>query len=612
MDLSFLNETQKRAVTSDHSALLILAGAGSGKTQTLTTKIAYMIKVQGIPKASIVAMTFTNKAANEMKVRASQLCELNPTDLNIGTFHSMCLRILKIFKIVTDFTIIDQNESLKIYKMLCKDVDNIANIRKIIDDYKNDGLEWNDIQHCDKNTIDLYHQYTKYCRDNNLIDYGDLLILAHNALVRNPNIRNEINNKWRHILVDEFQDTNEIQMKIVKLLSPPNSENHSITVVGDDYQSIHGWRGAKIENILKLNEQYTNLNIERLEINYRSSEIIVKASNALILNNRKQYMKKLVANVPDGSLITISSFQDETSEAKSISESIKKNGKESYGNTAILFRTNAQSKAFEKFLQKENIPFLVKGARGFYERSEIKDILAYLRLFVNPHSNEDFKRVANVPPRKVGAVTLKKLEAQENVSLYTSASQVKKHKGVADFLDIINEMHMLNSNNPHDLCSNFSKFLQRSLYIDRMFGQDHDANVEKIENINALISALREFEDENSTLQDFLNEICLSQIENSSGNPNAVHLMTAHTSKGLEFENVYIVGAGEGIFPHDLILAGNGELDEERRLFYVAMTRAKRNLNISFMKSRIFFGKYQNVQPSRFIMEIPYRFCKHM
>lgn len=636
MDLSRLNPEQRAAVVYIGNALRIVAGPGTGKTETLSSRIAYMIKEMNIAPTSILAMTFTNKAANEMKKRVAKLSGLLPSQINSGTFHSCALKFLRLFSehsgASKDITVIDQRESQSIMRIIASDMllDRLEadSIKSTIERWKNDGLDYHDVEDTnkyDRNALFVYKNYTKYCRENNKCDFGDLLILFYKALRLKPPFKEVMNERFHHILIDEFQDTNTIQMKIVKLLAPTNSKEHTITIVGDDYQAIHGWRGAKVDNMIFFDRHYPECHTINLIINYRSTKTIVEASGHVIKNNSRQLFKELKALSTEEHPISLYRVENEDDEADLIAKLIKSQP-DGFGDTAILYRTNAQSRPFEDKLRRAMIPFEMKGSLSFYQRKEIKDMMAYFRLIVNPESNEDFKRIINVPSRKIGKKTLDGIikTSEEKGTTYLEACNDASHKGAKEFASLIRKLKEMNDDGktPYEL---LEQLLEDTKYLERLSASLEnnvsEESMERVENVNELSALLQEYSylNEDASLAGFLNEVCLGELhideksENTEQNPqqNKVQLMTFHTSKGLEFKHVYIVGACEEIIPHMYSSSGEG-LEEERRLFYVAMTRSKRNLTISSLKMKQHFGGVKQLVPSRFIKEIPKQFVNYI
>lgn len=605
-----LERKQREIVTCESRFILALAGAGSGKTQTLTTRIAYLVKEKGVPVKSIMAMTFTRKAANEMKERAAKLCGVRPNDLLIGTFHSVCSRILRKFDLVAPKTrVIDPAESLSIFKQVCnedKKIDKyeISSLKNQMDSAKNRGYEAHQVDQFGK-LPELYMKYSRYCRDNDLIDFGDLLILVRNALRDDSNLRSAVCRIWKHVLIDEFQDTNDIQMQLIQYIVPNTSEHQTLMVVGDDYQTIHSWRGARVDNILKFEDKYPDAVTIGLEINYRSTKKIVDASNKVIANNRNQKHKIVHAQdmIEFGEDISVCEFPNEHHQAITIAEMIKENGDNTYDETAILYRTNAQSSIFEMVFREYKIPYVLKGAFSFFERKEVKDIIAYLKLFVNPNDDESFMRVINVPSRKIGGVTLKKIQECDGNSLFEKLEnyvKTSKNKGAIDFHFILEHMRELFAKNPTTLMTNFDAFLSQSRFLEKLQNSGNkEESMERAENVSVLMSMMKDAESDETTLLDFLNDIIIDKETNES--KTGVNLMSLHTSKGLEFDTVFMVDAIEDLLPHGKC----DDVEEERRLMYVGMTRAKKKLVISYPNNRMYYGQNKSTDPSRFIDEIP-------
>ena len=642
MDLSHLNPSQRAAVEYDGKSLLLLAGAGTGKTETLTSRIAYMIKERGIPARHIVAMTFTNKAAREMKERAARLTGISPAELNIGTFHSLCASILRQFHadvgIPPGFRILDARDSLFLTKKVCGEMrlDDAMNAvqkhKHAIDAWKNEGLQWNDVKETrdNKETLDVYRCYTRVCRDEDVVDFGDLLILVVENLRKNAVFKGKCLARFRHILVDEFQDTNKVQMDLVKGLAPPASEHHTVTVVGDDYQCIHEWRGATVDNILKFEVHYPGVSVIGLGVNYRCTPIIVAASSAVIANNARQRHKELVA-APGSELrqvpIKVVAFEEEKDECAAIVKRIREAGEEAYGETAILYRTNAQSRSFEIALHDALVPYEVKGACSFFERAEIKDVLAYVRLVAGgggTGSDADLLRVVNTPPRRIGKQTVEKLAkhaAEKGQSLMDAlASGAVKHAGLGAFQKLLAGLrdHLQDDTGVRGL---FEAVIERTGYVTYLKkGTDEENNIQRIANVGELVRSVKEYEDSEETpsVADYLDRVTLfrSEFDEGGGAASAdptkkmcVQLMTLHSAKGLEFERVFMVSCCNGVLPHSYAIK-EGDIDAERRLCYVGMTRAKTHLTMSWSAERVVWGKTERGEPSVFLGEIPGEYVK--
>ncbi len=623
--LDDLNPSQVEAVSHPGGPLLALAGAGSGKTRVITYRIAYLIKERRISPANILAVTFTNKAANEMKERVHRLVARDARELWIGTFHSVCLRILKkeIDKLEgfrRDFIIYDEVDQIKLIRQCMNEIgfsDRIfdpRSIRSQIDSAKNRGLDPGDFGASiyDERISRVYHMYEKELRRLNALDFGDLLRFTVVLFERRPDVLERYQNQFQHILVDEYQDTNYLQYKIVKSLS---GKHRNIFVVGDDNQSIYGWRGADITNILNFENDFPEAKVVKLEQNYRSTKNILRAANAIILRNRYRRDKRLWTENPDGELVTYYEARDERDEAKYVASRIeyeRKNLGKSYSDFAVFYRTNNQSRLIEEELVHMGIPYTIVGGVGFYERTEIKDIMAYLRVIANPLDEMSLRRIINVPPRGIGKSTmdtLEKISQERGISMFDAMGIAlkdgilpKKASGsVERFYSLL--MELIKISKKLSIGKLLEEVLDRTNYIEMIENEE-----ERRENIGEMLNLAAEFEKEegNASIHDFLDWLTLSSdVDRFNEKADQVTLMTLHCAKGLEFPIVFIVGMEENLFPHIKSL-GNGKLiEEERRLCYVGITRAKEKIYITSTSKRRFFGIEQRSIPSRFITEIP-------
>jgi DNA helicase-2/ATP-dependent DNA helicase PcrA len=623
--LNNLNPFQIEAVTHPGGPLLILAGAGSGKTRIITHRIAFLIKELKVPPSNILAVTFTNKAANEMIERVNRLIAKDARELWIGTFHSICLRILKreIDKLDgyrRDFIIYDEVDQIKLIKE-CMNVLGLSdktispkNVRSSIDSVKSRGLNDADFGSTiyDEKISRIYDMYQKELRRSNALDFADLLDVAVTLFEKRTDVLERYQSQFKQILVDEYQDTNRLQYNFVKLLSV---KHKNISVVGDDNQSIYGWRGADITNILNFEKDFPDAMVLKLELNYRSTKNILHAANAVIKKNRFRSDKKLWTEKAEGDPIIYYEARDEKDEAKHVASQIQtevsKNG-HSYKDFAVFYRTNHQSRQIEDELLHFGIPYTIVGGVGFYERAEIKDILAYLRIVANPSDDISLKRIINVPPRGIGKGTLQLINnhANENhVSLLESVGLVVKSKSpsvkiiktLANFLNLISELIELS--NRSTIRGLLEQLLEKTNYSEALNNEE-----ERKDNVVELLNMVYEFENEkkDSSLNDFLAWISLSSdVDRFNEKANQVALMTLHCAKGLEFPVVFIIGMEEKLFPH-IRSIGNGKLiEEERRLCYVGITRAKEKLYLTSTSKRRIFGIENRSIPSRFITEIP-------
>ena len=619
-----LNSSQQEAVTHSGGPLLVLAGAGSGKTRIITERITHLVEEQNIRPHNILAVTFTNKAANEMKHRVFQSAGNDAKNVWIGTFHSTSLRILKrdideMEGYRRDFIIYDDSDQLKLIKD-CMSRLNIGDrlispksARSQIDGAKNkgfgpDSLEMNEY---DKNVQKIYTLYSEELRKSNALDFGDLLLLTVKLFDKKPEVLENYQNQFHHILVDEYQDTNHVQYKIVEMLS---RKHKNIFVVGDDNQSIYGWRGADISNILDFEKDYPNARVIKLEQNYRSTKTILGAANEVIKNNKNRHDKNLFTENDAGDLITYYEARDDKDEAKNISleiEKLKKNNDHPYKDIAIFFRTNSQSRLIEEELLAKSIPYKIVGGTEFYKRKEIKDILAYLRVIANPSDDISIKRIINVPARGIGKVTIMKLEAiaeRMDISFYESIKYALKEKllsgGALNKLEKLDNLLAELTEFPEkdDIADLINHVLYKTKYLDMLEKEE-----ERKENIGEILNLAVEFESEREdpTLSEFLDSISLaSDLDKYTEESDQVTLMTLHSAKGLEFPVVFITGMEENLLPHYNSMI-NGQVEEERRLFYVGLTRAKEKLYLASANRRMVFGKQQATITSRFISELP-------
>ncbi len=624
-----LNQSQQDAVKHSGGPLLVLAGAGSGKTRIITERIAHLIEEQKIRPYNILAVTFTNKAANEMKQRVFQSAGANAKNVWIGTFHSTSLRILKRYidkmdRYRRDFIIYDDSDQLKLIKD-CMTRLNIGerlispkSARSQIDGAKNKGFgpDSPEMNEYDKNVQKIYSLYDEELRKSNALDFGDLLHLTVKLFEKKPEILENYQNQFQHILVDEYQDTNHVQYKIVEMLS---RKHKNIFVVGDDNQSIYGWRGADINNILDFEKDFPNAKIIKLEQNYRSTQTILGAANEVIKNNKNRHEKNLFTENDTGDLINYYEARDDKDEAKHISleiENLKKGKEHLYKDIAIFFRTNSQSRLIEEELLAKSIPYKIVGGTEFYKRKEIKDIIAYLRIIANSSDDISLKRIINVPARGIGKVTIDKLEAiaeQKGISFYEAIQSSLKDKllssGTLNKLDKFNSLliEIIEFPEKDDIEDLINHVLYKTKYLDMLEKEE-----ERKENIGEILNLAVEFESERkeSTLSEFLDSISLaSDLDNYTEEFDQITLMTLHSSKGLEFPVVFITGMEENLIPHYNSMI-NGQVEEERRLFYVGLTRAKEKLYLASANRRMVFGKQQGTITSRFISELPHDLIK--
>lgn len=618
MDLSSLNEMQKEAVLYNDGPLLIIAGAGAGKTKTLTTKIAYLIEEKNVSPYNILAITFTNKAAKEMKDRIDNLIGSVAKKIQVSTFHSFGLKLLRenynILGYDSNFVIMDSDDSLSVVKKILKDMNldpkiyNPRAIRNKISSCKNELMSPKDYERFaasdyEQVVVEVYEKYDKKLKNNNSVDFDDLLILPIELFRKNPDILEKYQNLYKYLLIDEYQDTNEAQYILTKMIS---QKNRLITCVGDDSQSIYSFRGANYKNILNFEKDYADAKTILLEQNYRSTSTILDAANQVIKNNRMKKDKKLWTARGIGEKIKYYRAFNERDEAQYVIRKIKEltNKGIEYQNMAVLYRTNAQSRVLEEEMLKENLPYRVIGSFYFYSRKEIKDLIAYLRLIHNPKDNVSLLRVINTPKRGIGLKTIENLtiKADENeTSIFDAITSGKE----LEFKHIIEKLIAIKEE--LTLTELIDKVLEASGMKTELESEKTLESEIRLENLEEFKSITKSFEERDGiiSLEEFLLEISLiSDVEEYKDDPNKISLMTIHSVKGLEFNHVFVVGLEEGIFPHINSLMDNSELEEERRLCYVAITRAKDDLHLVNARHRTLFGKEQVNPVSRFISEI--------
>ncbi|EIY8516139.1 UvrD-helicase domain-containing protein [Campylobacter coli] len=616
-----LNESQKEAASHIDGPMLILAGAGSGKTKTITTRLAYMIGEVGIPAINTLTLTFTNKAASVMKNRALSLLNSNENPL-LCTFHKFGLLFLKLhierLGRKNNFIIIDNDDSKKILKELINDdktsphqilqfISHFKNESKSVQDVFNDLelLKDNKIKHQALQKIAIYYQnYQEYLLKHNFVDFDDLLLLTNILLENDQNFAKEQSSFYRYITVDEYQDTNALQYKILKNLC---CVHENICVVGDDDQSIYSWRGAKIENILNFQSEFSNVKLVKLEQNYRSVGMILKAANNLISHNKKRLGKTLLCTKDEGEDIQILSSDNEKIESALVAKKIKEllNSGIYAGEIAVLFRINALSRSIEEAFMKEKIPYKLLSGMRFYERLEIKDLICYLRILINPNDDLSFKRIINRPKRSIGEKALQNLEdyaQKRKISLFEALCESDGGVGIFSLKKAQNEAKKF-IQNIYKLreYSDLKKMIENfeELFAFKEFYALQEDGDERVLNIDEFYASIKEKikEEPQTTLEDILSEISLlSDQDGIEG--ECVYLMSVHTSKGLEFDHVFIVGLEEGFFP-----LNESDIEEERRLAYVAITRAKKCLSLSIAKSRFYRGSRTELDSSRFLEE---------
>ena len=626
--LSGLNENQLEAVSHINGPLLILAGAGTGKTKVLTSRIIHILNNNIAFPSQILAVTFTNKAANEMKQRVDKFLENVTSSMNIGTFHSIAAKILRrhaeLLGYTSGFTIINQDDQLRVTKQLIKDynLDEKSVSPKVLLYYINrfkdraiipENVAANEAEHFALGKLNkLYTEYQNRLKNFNAMDFGDLLLNNIQLFNNNLDICLYYQNKFKYILVDEYQDTNIAQYLWLRTLS---QNNNNICCVGDDDQSIYAWRGAEITNILRFDKDYPSAKVVRLEKNYRSTQHILNLASKLIANNANRHFKNLWTDRTDGDKVKVINYYDDKEEARAIADEIdmlERLKKTTLSDIAILVRAGYQTRNFEESLNFLGVPYRIVGSTKFYDRLEIKDCIGYIRLLVNKNDNLAFERVVNTPKRGVGNSTIMgvlNVAREQNISMFDAAKGMigeKKVKGKAmeslnHFITSIEESN--NNLGVGNHAGVVKVLLNKAGYIDMWKNDDKHESRERIDNINELINSLSEYEN----LQEFLEYISLISDADNVAEDNRVNIMTIHAAKGLEFDTVFLPGWEEGVFPSSKSIEEKKEsgLEEERRLAYVAITRAKRNLSISYACYRRIYGDFQASEVSRFINELP-------
>ncbi|MDA9042752.1 UvrD-helicase domain-containing protein [Candidatus Pelagibacter sp.] len=632
--LKNLNNAQKEAVLYLDGPLLIVAGAGSGKTKVLTSRIAHIINEKKAFPNQILSVTFTNKAAKEMQNRVSSILNSEAIGLSwLGTFHSICAKLLRkhapAVGLTSNFTIIDTDDQVRLIKNICKseniDIKQLAPkfILSIIDRWKNKGfypdevvINKNDI--FERTILPLYKIYQQKLLDLNACDFGDLILHVVKILEKNQDIRNIYSNNFKYILVDEYQDTNYIQSRWLNLLS---EKHKNLCCVGDDDQSIYSWRGAEIKNFLEFDQVYKNSKVIRLEENYRSSQNILSVASNLIANNQNRVGKTLRTTMEEGDLVKLNCFKNGKDEAIGVSDEIEKKLKKKYSfnNIAILVRAIFQTREFEERFLKIGLPYRILGGTKFYERAEIKDCVAYLRLIHQPKDDLAFDRIVNNPKRAIGESTIKlihEFSKTNTISLEIASKKLieenlikpKTRIGLSSFLFLMDKWR----NDINIKKINHVKLLQLVLdesgYSSMLKNKKDLENENRLENIKELLSAMKDFDN----LESFLEHVALATSVDQDWDGEKVNMMTMHGSKGLEFDVVFLPGWEEGLFPHQKSIEEKGQngLEEERRLAYVGITRAKKKALISFAMNRFYQGNWIDSMASRFIEELPEKFLE--
>ena len=629
--LNNLNPAQEEAVTSDKKHLLVLAGAGSGKTRVLVHRIAWKIQVDGVSPYSILAVTFTNKASREMRERIDELLGMSLRGMWVGTFHGLAHRLLKAHwrdvNLPENFQILDSDDQLRLVKrvMRAMDLDEQRwppkQAQWWINGQKDEGLRAAHIQEGGDpylaTMLRIYREYEATCERLGVIDFAELLLRALELWKNKPDVLDHYQQRFQQILVDEFQDTNAVQYAWLRILAGKTS---AVTAVGDDDQSIYGWRGAKVENILSYERDFTDTHTVKLEQNYRSTSNILNAANAVISKNAERLGKSLWTDAGEGEAIALYAAFNEHDEARYIADRLQSWVNEGHRreNSAILYRSNAQSRVLEAALLQAEIPYRIYGGQRFYERLEIKNALSYLRMMLNCHDDVAFERIVNVPPRGIGDRTLeliRELAREQSTSMWSAASTIVTEKrlaaratnAVAAFIELINEMSGQLDELP--LFEQAESAIQHSGLVDMHRREKGERGQARVENLEELVNACRNFEAEDNDLPilpQFLDQVALDAGDRQADeDQDAVQLMTLHSAKGLEFPLVFLAGMEENLFPHKMSLDEPGRLEEERRLAYVGITRAMEKLYLTFAESRSIYGNETFNSVSRFVRDIP-------
>lgn len=617
MNLDTLNDKQIEAVKTTEGPILILAGPGSGKTRVITHKIAYLLEEDKCNPWEILAITFTNKAAKEMKVRLEGLIGDAAKGMQISTFHAFGLKIIKenydFFHLNSTFTILDESDSISVIKKVLKDMNldekiyNSKVIKRKISSAKNELVSCDDFKRMARTDIDIkiadvYKKYEERLTQNSSVDFDDLLMMPIILFRKNEDALKHYQNKYKYVFIDEYQDTNEAQYILSKMIS---DRRKNICVVGDESQSIYSWRGANYKNILNFEKDYKDATVILLEQNYRSTKRIVEAANSVIKNNTEKKDKNLWTDNPLGTKIKYLRCYDEKDEVLNIINEIKayKNEGIPYHEMAVLYRTNAQSQAIERGFLENTIPYKVVGSYAYFNRKEIKDLVSYLRLINNNNDDVSLERCINAPKRGIGDKTIERLEKEASingVSVFETISSGKELEFKNLILDIMKKMKDLDF-------VDFIELVLTKTGLKKEYEEEDSIEAKyKLENLEEFKSIAKNYQDYNptATLEEFLMEISLISDVKETKDDDVVTLMTMHAAKGLEFDLVFVTGLEEGLFPHSMGLESKEELEEERRLFYVAITRAKKLLYLTNARSRLLFGQIRSNIESRFIKEI--------
>ncbi|CAN5240552.1 DNA helicase II [soil metagenome] len=631
--LNTLNDAQREAVSADPGHILVLAGAGSGKTRVLVHRIAWLIETGQATPANILAVTFTNKAAAEIRNRLQNFLNIPTRHMWAGTFHSLANRMLRIHwseaKLSENFHVLDSEDQLRIIRRIIKAM-NLNDeewvpkkVQWYINDHKDHGRRTHHLKTEDpynKTLLQIYQQYEKTCETSSLVDFAELLLRGYELLQQNHTILEHYQHRFRHILVDEFQDTNAVQYAWIRLLV--GAENY-LMVVGDDDQSIYGWRGAQIENIQHMQRDFSATKVVRLEQNYRSTNTILSAANALIANNDGRMGKNLWTDGEVGEPIRFYAALNEIDEAHFILNNIQQwiRAGNRYNDIAILYRSNAQSRALEQVLVEAGVPYRIYGGLRFYERAEIKDALAYLRLMQNPHDDAAFDRIVNTPTRGIGdrsLAVIRELAREHGSSLWQATHTImaseqlsaRTQNALQGFVHLIDTFAAEIKELP--LGAQISYVLEHSGLREHFGKEKGESGRSRLENLAELVTAADEFaadeehEDEVRDLAAFLSQVALDAGDNAAiDTPDYVQMMTLHSAKGLEFPWVFLCGLEEGLFPHQMCLNDTRQLEEERRLCYVGITRAMQRLTLTYAKVRRVYGREMQQRRSRFLAELP-------
>lgn len=630
--LDSLNPAQREAVSAEPGHLLILAGAGSGKTRVLVHRMAYLLHTQQATPYSMLAVTFTNKAAQEMRGRVESILGHPAHGMWIGTFHGLAHRLLRAHwqeaNLPENFQILDSDDQHRMVRRVLKSMDldedkwQPKQAQWFINHHKDAGHRANDVpMQNDPFTdtlIEVYRYYEQTCQQSGLVDFAELLLRAYEVWQKTPALLEHYQQRFNHILVDEFQDTNTIQYKWLRLLA---GESAYFMIVGDDDQSIYGWRGAKIENIQRFNRDYPGTKTIRLEQNYRSTGVILEAANSLIANNTERLGKELWSDGERGAPIALYAAYNEQDEARFIVERVESwvASARHRSDVAVLYRSNAQSRVIEEAMIKAGLPYRIYGGQRFFERAEIKDAMGYLRMMANPHDDAAFERIINMPPRGIGGITLdivRNTAREQAISLWAACEYLiesvqlstRAQQTIGQFLDIIKQLSV--QCRDHALEQQTEIVLKGSGLLAYFQQQRHEKAHARVENLEELVTAASQFEPEEGNdlppLLAFLSHAALEAGETQAADhEDCVQMMTLHAAKGLEFPLVFMAGLEDGLFPSQMSMQEDGKLEEERRLCYVGMTRAMQQLVMSYAETRRIYGKESFQSPSRFIQEIP-------